>query len=56
MCSFAMNQALKFSKPAVLFRDRLPPFKSVIIWSEMANMGDYNTQSTFVYKDMDLYN
>ena len=41
---------------AVLFRDRLPPFKLIIFWSEMANIVDYNTQCTFVYKDMNLYN
>ena len=56
MCCIAMNWAEKKIKTAVIFRDRLPPFKSIIIWSEMANIGNFNTQSTFGYKDMDLYN
>ena len=57
MCCFAMNGAVFFFEMAVLFRDRLPPFKSIIIWSEMANLGgDYNTPFTLVYKDMDLHN
>ena len=39
MCCFAMNGAVKHFVTAVLFRDRLPPFKLIIIPSEMANIG-----------------
>ena len=56
MCCFAMNGAVKFFETAFLFRERLPLFKLIIIWNEMANIGNYNTQFTFVYKDMDLFN
>ena len=56
MCCFAMNGVVNKLETAVLFRDRLPPFKLIIIWSKMTNIGEYNAQLTFVYKDMDLYN
>ena len=51
-----MNGALKISKTAVLSRDRLPPVQVDYNLEWMANIGDYNTQFTFVYKDMVLYN
>ena len=56
MCCFAMNRAVIFFQNSCFFQRRMPPFKSIIIWSKIANIGDYNTQFTFVYKAMDLYN